>query len=47
LYDYLASNEVIVRNRSKDVHCENCLRITIGTKRENEILINLLKKYSQ
>ena len=45
LYDYLSGNEVIVRNRSKDVHCANCLRITIGTPQENEVLINLLKSY--
>lgn len=45
LYDYLSGSEVIVRNRSKDVHCENCLRITIGTKEENEILIKLLNSY--
>ena len=45
LYNYLSGNEVIVRNRSKDVHCANCLRITIGTPEENEVLINLLKSY--
>ena len=45
LYDYLSGNEVIVRNRSKDVNCENCLRITIGTPEENKIVINLLKTY--
>ncbi len=45
LYDYLSGNEVIVRNRSKEVHCENCLRITIGTPEENKIVINLLKTY--
>ncbi len=39
----LSSNEVIVRNRSKEVHCENCLRITIGTPDENKKLIQLLK----
>jgi histidinol-phosphate aminotransferase len=47
LYNYLSAKEVIVRNRSKDVHCENCLRITIGTPQENDTLINLLKKYQQ
>ncbi len=47
LYDYLAANEVIVRNRSKEVHCDNCLRITIGTPAENTILISLLKSYRQ
>ena len=45
LYDYLSGNEVIVRNRSKDVHCENCLRITIGTPQENNVLIKLLNSY--
>ena len=45
LYNYLSGNEVIVRNRSKDVHCANCLRITMGTPEENEVLINLLKSY--
>lgn len=47
LYDHLSSNEVIVRNRSKEVHCENCLRITVGTPEENTILINLFKSYQQ
>jgi len=47
VYDYLSSNEVIVRNRSKEAHCENCLRITIGTPGENTQLINLFKSYQQ
>ena len=45
LYQYLSVHEVVVRNRSKDPGCENCLRITIGTKEENELLIKLLKTY--
>ena len=47
LYSHLSGHEVIVRNRSKDVHCANCLRITIGTKDENSILINLLRSYER
>ncbi len=47
LYDYLSSNGVIVRNRCKEVHCENCLRITIGTPEENQRVIELLKQYQQ
>ncbi len=47
LYNHLSGHEVIVRNRSKDVLCANCLRITIGTGEENEILINLLKSYER
>ena len=45
LYQYLSSQEVVVRNRSKDPGCANCLRITIGTSEENQLLINLLKQY--
>ena len=47
LYNHLSGHEVIVRNRSKDVHCANCLRITIGTGEENVILINLLRSYER
>ena len=47
LYKHLSDNGVIVRNRSKEVNCENCLRITIGTPEENQQLINLLKSYEQ
>lgn len=45
LYNYLAANKIIVRNRSKEVLCDNCLRITIGTPKENIELINTLKNY--
>lgn len=45
LYAYLSENEIVVRNRSKDPGCENCLRITVGTPYENQQLLNLLKSY--
>jgi histidinol-phosphate aminotransferase len=45
LYSYLSANKVIVRNRSKEVMCDNCLRITIGTPEENQQLINLFRNY--
>ena len=38
LYKYLSAQKIIVRNRSKEPLCENCLRITVGTPHENEIL---------
>ena len=44
--EYLAANEIVVRNRSKETGCENCLRISIGTPEENENLVSALKKYS-
>ncbi len=45
LYQYLSSKEIIVRNRSKEPLCENCLRVTVGTPAENKILIEALKNY--
>jgi histidinol-phosphate aminotransferase len=45
LYNYLSQNKIIVRNRSKETMCENCLRITIGTPDENLQLIKILKEY--
>ena len=45
LYNYLSDNKIIVRNRSKEVMCDNCLRITFGTPEENLELIQILKTY--
>jgi len=45
LYQYLLMNRIIVRNRSKEPLCENCIRITVGTPSENQTLINALKNY--
>ena len=46
LYEYLTSKGIVVRNRSKEMGCENCLRITIGTSEENQILLQTLNTYS-
>jgi len=45
LYEFLAANEIVVRNRSKETGCENCLRISIGTPEENKLLISTMKNY--
>jgi histidinol-phosphate aminotransferase len=45
LYHYLLMNRIIVRNRSHEPLCENCIRITVGTQEENEKILNALKKY--
>lgn len=46
LYNYLKDNEIIVRDRSGVVLCEDSLRITIGTKEENRALMNKIKEFA-
>ena len=46
IYNYLVKNKIIVRNRSKVELCENCLRITIGTREENSRLLAALRTYN-
>ncbi|GAB4331955.1 MAG: histidinol-phosphate transaminase [Flammeovirgaceae bacterium] len=43
VYQKLVENFVIVRDRSSVRLCEGCLRITVGTKQENQILIETMK----
>ncbi|MEA1987077.1 MAG: histidinol-phosphate transaminase [Candidatus Marinimicrobia bacterium] len=43
IYQFLLKNQIIVRDRSKEKNCENCLRITIGKSSENKKLISTLK----
>ena len=45
IYNYLVDQGIIVRNRHRVQLCQNCLRITIGTKSENAELIAALRKY--
>lgn len=45
LYGYLSENKIVVRNRSKEVGCENCLRFTVGTPAENRLLMNTLNQF--
>ena len=45
IYQYLLKHQILVRDRSKEIHCEECLRITVGTPQENKKLIQILKKY--
>ena len=45
IYDYLVDRGIIVRNRHRVQLCQNCLRITIGTKTENGELIAALRQY--
>ncbi len=42
-YNALVDKGIIVRDRSKVTLCEGCLRITIGTTEENQILLEALQ----
>ena len=45
IYNYLVDKGIIVRNRHRIQLCQNCLRVTIGTKTENGELIAALRQY--
>lgn len=45
IYDYLVERGIIVRNRTRVRLCNNCLRVTIGTKSENGELLGALRQY--
>ena len=45
IYNYLVGKGIIVRNRNSVSLCGNCLRVTVGTRGENEKLIEALKEY--
>ena len=45
IYNYLVDCGIIVRNRHRVQLCQNCLRITIGTKTENNELLAALRQF--
>ena len=45
IYRYLVGEGIIVRNRHSVTLCGNCLRITVGTRLENDTLLEALKRY--
>lgn len=45
IYRYLANKGIIVRDRSRQLRCSGCLRITVGTRAENEKLTGILSRY--
>jgi histidinol-phosphate aminotransferase len=45
VYSHLVDAGIVVRNRSQVQLCEGCLRITIGTAKENSLLMAALTNY--
>ena len=42
VYEYLLTKGIVVRDRSNVTLCDSCLRITIGTEKENTLLVDAL-----
>lgn len=45
IYNYLVGEGIIVRSRHTISLCNNCLRVTVGTPAENEVLLKALCAY--
>lgn len=45
IYSYLLQQSIVVRNRHGQPLCDHCLRITIGTPEENNLLLQALQQY--
>jgi histidinol-phosphate aminotransferase len=45
-YRHLISDKIIVRDRSKVILCDECLRISVGNAEENKALIESMKAFS-
>jgi histidinol-phosphate aminotransferase len=45
IYQYLIEDKIIIRDRSKVALCEDCLRISVGTKEENESFLSSMEDY--
>lgn len=47
IYSYLAERGIVVRNRTNVTLCSDCLRVTVGTRPENDALLEALRSYPQ
>lgn len=45
IYNFLVDKKIIIRDRSNVALCEGCLRITVGTPEENQLLLDALDTY--
>lgn len=47
MMDYLVSNGMLIRDQSKQLHLDNCLRVSIGNAEENQQLLKLITSFLQ
>ncbi len=45
IYEFLLTKGIVLRDRSTVQLCEDCLRITVGTEKENTILIDAMQDW--
>lgn len=45
IYEYLLTRGIVLRDRSNVKLCEDCLRITIGTEKENTLLVDAMQDW--
>ncbi|WP_375416200.1 histidinol-phosphate transaminase [uncultured Hymenobacter sp.] len=46
IYDYLLGRGIVVRNRTTQPGCAGCLRLTVGSPAENELLLRALREFA-
>jgi histidinol-phosphate aminotransferase len=47
LYKYLVGRGIVVRDRSSVILCDESLRITVGTPRENQALLKAIAEFEK
>lgn len=45
IYEFLLTKGIVLRDRSNVELCENCLRITVGTEKENTDLVDAMQEW--
>ena len=45
IYTFLLSKGIVLRDRSNVTLCEDCLRITVGTEKENTLLVDAMQEW--
>ncbi len=45
LMAYLVKNKMLIRDQSKQIKLDNCLRISVGSPKQNQILLVLIKAF--
>ncbi len=46
LQDFVLKNGIILRSRHSMPKCQNCIRVTVGTKEQNDKLIEIMKRFA-